>query len=98
MSFITINHSLNQTFFVQKEALEQLVVKAGENVKFSKVISSKVEIKKNGIYSVQVHINIKENITLKQSLLELTSEIEKYSYNLIEAKPSNIEIIIEGEI
>ncbi|NQZ66249.1 MAG: hypothetical protein HRT99_03480 [Mycoplasmatales bacterium] len=97
MKFITINYSLNKTFFVEDDALKKMILKASENSNKSKIIDCEIIVHDNYSYLVELVIKIKKGLSYKESLLELTSEIEKYSHNLIDSKPTNIQILIKGE-
>ena len=93
-----MNHSLNQAYFVEKRVFENIVKKAIKNSKLSKLNSFEVEIlsSKND-FRVEISTKIKKGSSYKESLLELTSEIERLSYNIIESKPENITIVVDGE-
>ncbi len=97
MKFITVNYSLNKTFFVEDVALKKMVMKASKNTNLAKIVDCKISVDDNYSYLVKLVIKVKKDSTYKKSILELTSEIEKYSYNLIDSKPTNINVIVEGE-
>lgn len=98
MGIITVNHSLNQAYFVEKKVFENMVKKAITESKLSKSNSFKVEmLEAKNHFKVTVNIEIKKGESYKSAIVELTSKIEDFSINLIDSKPENITIIIDGE-
>lgn len=98
MAFITINHSLNQTYLVSKEAFEQAVKIASKNSKLSK--TNEIRIDFNDItndFRANLNVLIKKGAKIKEAITELQSNIEDLSINLIDSKPENISIDIDGE-
>ena len=98
MGFVTVNHSLNQAYFVEKAVFEKITKKAISMSKLTKLVSFNVEVLKGkNDYKIEMTVNIKADSTYKESLFELQNNIEYLSLNLIDSKPENISIIIEGE-
>ena len=91
MARIKVNYSLNQTFFVSEEAIQDIISKASSNVKLSSVKNQEIKIDDKGQdFSVVLDVNVKGSF--KDSLTELTKEIEQLSMNIIDTKPTNISI------
>ena len=91
MARIKVNYSLNQTFFVSEEAIQDIISKASSNVKLSSVKNKEIKIDDKGQdFSVVLDVDVKGSF--KESLTELTKEIEQLSMNIIDTKPTNISI------
>lgn len=98
MSLVSVSYSLNQTYFVSEDAFYQAVKKAANISKFTKAISLDIcHNDETNDFKVCINAKIKQGASIKTALLELQKNIDDYSLNLIDSKPQNVTIIIEGE-
>ena len=98
MGFVTVNYSLNQSYFVEKGVFEKIVKKAAADSKLIKLNSFEVEmLKVKNDYKIEINVDIKSGASYKDAISELQTNIEDLSMNLIESKPENITIVIEGD-
>ena len=98
MGLVSVNYSLNQTYFVSTEAFVDAVKKATKKAKLTK--TNEIEVKyitESNDFRVFIKALIKKGTSIKKALLELQCRIEEISLNLIDSKPENILIDIEGE-
>lgn len=98
MGMVTVNYSLNQAYFVDQTAFEKIVKKAAANSKLIKVKESNVivsELKND--FRVELRVEIKKGTTYKNAIESFTKELDNFSLNLMDSKPENVTIIIEGE-
>ncbi|WKX02211.1 MMB_0454 family protein [Candidatus Mycoplasma mahonii] len=96
MEFISVDISLNDTYQVEKNVFINLIKKSITKVKNIEFTSLEVEILKNK-NDIVIAIEVKKNekITLKDAILNVNDAVESAVFNLIEAKPQNIEIIVK---
>lgn len=95
MEFITVNHSLNQTYHVEYNAIIEAVKYAVKTLKGYKL--DKIEIKSSSVansINIFIEVTFPEKTTYKKGAEKLTGVIEDYVSNLLDAKPKNIEIKI----
>ena len=90
MARIKVNYSMNQTFYVSEDSVNDIISKAAKAVKHSEVLDSKVIMNDNNNFSVEIDAKIKSGF--EKSINELTKEIEMLSMNLIDSKPTNISV------
>jgi hypothetical protein len=98
MSLVKVNYSLNKKYFVENNVFKQAVKKATLESKNVKLINYEVEVpEEKDTFSAKVVVNIKKNSSFQIAINELQENIETYSLNIIDTKPKNISIEIEGE-
>lgn len=96
MKFVKVAYAMNQTYYVEDFAIEQMVksIFAGTpGIKLNDV-EVKINVNNNGY-----ELNIKAKKDFQKSYYDLTKylehEIETQSLNLVNTKPENIAIAME---
>lgn len=95
MQFLTIRHSLNQVYNVEKRAIEQMAQKAlGEtkNIK-SKKIDVTISPTSNTV-SIDLVIAKKKEASFDEVITKLYNKIEQYIENIVGTKAKNIRITV----
>lgn len=98
MAMVTVNYSLNQAYFVDRSAFEKMIKKAASNSKLIKVKESNVIVSETkNDFRVELRILTKKGTSFKDAIESFTKQLDNYSLNLIDSKPENVTLIIEGE-
>ncbi len=94
MEFVTVNYSLNQTYNVHKNAFTQIVEKVASNFKELKLTEEmKINIVKGGEdIEFSIDIAVDKNCDASQVILNFSKAIEESVVDMINSKPSNIQI------
>jgi len=93
MELISVNHSLNETYFVEVKAIEQVVKKSVSILKGYKLNSVEIKLQNdNKEVKVRIDVTFPANTTFSEGTLKVKNSVEEYVSNLIDTKPNNIEI------
>lgn len=95
MQFLTIHHSLNQIYNVEKSAIEQVVQKAVSETKNIK--AKKIEVSMMALASsvtADIIIIKKKDAKYEEVITKLYTKVEQYIENLVGAKAKNIRITV----
>lgn len=98
MQFLTVHHSLNQVYNVEKQVIEQVVQKAINETKYIKLKKVEVEIgaSANSI-SLKIYTSIKKEIKFEDVITKLYSKIEQNIENIVSTKAKNIRITVSEQ-
>ncbi len=95
MEFVTVNYSLNQTYNVHKQVFIQIVDKVAANFKKDLKIIKDVQINiikagENIEFIIETEISKTTNVS--QTVQDFSKAIEERVVDIINSKPSNIQI------
>lgn len=95
MQFLTVRHSLNQVYNVERQVIEQVVQKAINETKYIKLKKVEIEIgvSANSI-SLKVYTSMKKDAKYEDVITKLYSKIEQNIENIVSTKAKNIRITV----
>ncbi len=95
MEFVTVNYSLNQTYSVHKNVFTQIVEKVASNFKKELRITEDIQaniVKGGEDIEFTIEIAIDKTGDASKIILDFSKAIEERVVDIINSKPSNIQI------
>lgn len=95
MVFYPVDYSLNSTYYVEDNAVMNVIESIGKTTTDLKITGSSVKfLPKTEGYTIQLSVDKKKSVSYKDSILKLTTNIEADLLLLLDSAPENINITV----
>ncbi|CAM9151697.1 MMB_0454 family protein [Mycoplasma marinum] len=95
MEYVIVNYSLNQTYNVHKQVFIQIIEKAASNLKNELRIVNDIQaniFKLGSDVEFIIEIEVSKTAEVSQVILDFSKNIEERVVDVMNSKPSNIQI------